>query len=325
MPRGPVGYVPGDRLALCLPTSAALLHAIGGALRSGVVPVVVNHALLPLERDVIRQDADAREWVDDALRLDGLGSGPMAELAPFPLARPMHYTSGTTGRPKGVWSGVLGEADAERGWSCEEVEQWQLEAADVHLVCSPLQHSAPIRFALNTLLAGGTVVLPGPVQRRSWCHAVTDARGHDGVLHARPPATSRRHRIPRRPGRRCGWWRTPARPAPSCLSAGRSRRSASTRLWEFYGSTEGQFTVCASGDWLERPGTVGRARAGRSLAVDGDGAVWCRTPSWGRWEYWRDPEPHRRGIAQRRLHGRRSRPRTRRRRLPLPVRATPAT
>ena len=35
--------------------------------------------------------------------------------------------------------------------------------------------------------------------------------------------------------------------------------------WEFYGSTEGQFTACRCEEWLERPGTVGRARPGRVL------------------------------------------------------------
>jgi len=60
-------------------------------------------------------------------------------------------------------------------------------------------------------------------------------------------------------------------------------------LWEFYGSTEGQFTVCSSAGWLERAGTVGRARAGRSLEIDADGAVWCHVPRWARWSYWRDP------------------------------------
>ena len=45
------------------------------------------------------------------------------------------------------------------------------------------------------------------------------------------------------------------------------------RVWEFYGSTEAQFTVCSPEEWLEHPGTVGRARAGRTLSivpVDGD-------------------------------------------------------
>ncbi|MDP2291428.1 MAG: AMP-binding protein, partial [Actinomycetota bacterium] len=155
------GFVTGDRLGLCLPSSANLLNAIGGALRSGVIPVVANHQLLADERAVIRDDADVRWWIDDEASLARLFDGAPGDLAPVPLGRPMHYTSGTTGRPKGVWSGVLAEADAARLWG-EEQEQWQLAPDDVHVACSPLQHSAPIRFALGTLLAGGTVVLPGP-------------------------------------------------------------------------------------------------------------------------------------------------------------------
>jgi long-chain acyl-CoA synthetase len=61
-------------------------------------------------------------------------------------------------------------------------------------------------------------------------------------------------------------------------------------LWEFYGSTEGQFTVCSPEEWVARPGTVGRARAGRTLTVDPDGTVWCRPPGFGRFDYWRDAE-----------------------------------
>ena len=38
-------------------------------------------------------------------------------------------------------------------------------------------------------------------------------------------------------------------------------------VWEFYGSTEAQFTVCPPEDWLEHPGTVGRARPGRRLDI----------------------------------------------------------
>jgi long-chain acyl-CoA synthetase len=60
--------------------------------------------------------------------------------------------------------------------------------------------------------------------------------------------------------------------------------------WEFYGSTEGQFTACRSEEWLERPGTLGRARPGRVLTADPDGTLWCVVPPHARFEYFRDPE-----------------------------------
>jgi long-chain acyl-CoA synthetase len=59
--------------------------------------------------------------------------------------------------------------------------------------------------------------------------------------------------------------------------------------WEFYGSTEGQFTACRSEEWLERPGTVGRARPGRTLGVDPAGTIWCSVPEHARFTYWNDP------------------------------------
>lgn len=61
-------------------------------------------------------------------------------------------------------------------------------------------------------------------------------------------------------------------------------------MWEFYGSTEGQFTACPPADWLAHPGTVGRARANRTLSIDDDGMIWCTVPHWARFIYWRDPE-----------------------------------
>ena len=50
-------------------------------------------------------------------------------------------------------------------------------------------------------------------------------------------------------------------------------------LWEFYGSTEGQFTAISPDEWLGRPGSVGRARRARRLEVadpspDGVGTVY---------------------------------------------------
>jgi long-chain acyl-CoA synthetase len=60
--------------------------------------------------------------------------------------------------------------------------------------------------------------------------------------------------------------------------------------WEFYGSTEGQFTACRSEEWLERPGTLGRARPGRVMTVDVEGRLWCVEPPHARFSYLHDAE-----------------------------------
>src|SRR5665809_147917 len=83
-----------------------------------------------------------------------------AALSDVTLTRPMHYTSGTTGRPKGAWVPLVDEAAAKARSEAFRA-QWGMTGANVHLVCSPLTHSGPHRFALRTLEAGGSVVIQG--------------------------------------------------------------------------------------------------------------------------------------------------------------------
>lgn len=154
------GLVGGDRVALVGTSGAAMLCAVLGALRVGIVPVLTHAGLLPDERAELLDDAQPAAVLDEA-SLARLSDSAPAELAPWPLARPMHYTSGTTGRAKGVWSGVLEEREAAALLD-EEVRLWGFDASDVHLVCSPLYHSVSVRWAGATLLCGGTVLLPGP-------------------------------------------------------------------------------------------------------------------------------------------------------------------
>ncbi len=281
------GIGPGDRVVFCLPSSASLLVCVLGAARRGVVPVLLNATLLPSERDGLVADAEPALVVTDAADLKPLLSGPALELSPYPLVRPMHYTSGTTGRPKGVFSGVLEEPDA-RALFEDEADLWGFGDGDTHLVCSPMYHSVSVRLAGTVLLRGGrVVVLPR-----------FEAAGVVAALeHVEPTTTfmapTALHRVMGEPaGPRCfaslrllihaG---SPCPPALKRAALGRVRPGA---LWEFYGSTEGQFTVCSPEEWLERPGTVGRARPGRRLEVDADGTVWCHAPGFARFEYWHD-------------------------------------
>lgn len=267
-----------------------MLCLVVGALRSGVIPVMVNPALTPAERAYVLADAAPALVVDDPgtlARLLSDGDGRSVDLADVPLGRPMHYTSGTTGQPKGVWTGALPEADAARIWG-DEQELWGFGPDDVSLVHGPLAHSGPLRFAISVLLAGGTVLLPG------WFDAAAVARS----LVSDTPTTafvvpSHVQRLLALPG---GPPPSPYRllthagaACPAPLKRALHSWAGIDRTWEFYGSTEGQFSACSGPEWEERPGTVGRARAGRVLSTDGDGTIWCAAPDYARFSYWRDP------------------------------------
>ena len=284
-----LGIRAGDRVLFSLPSSAALLQCVLGAARHGVVPVILNPTLTHAERAVLVDDADPSLLVEDRAGLAALLSGPEVELHPAPVVRPMHYTSGTTGRPKGVWSGVL--TDSEAGDLVEdEAQLWGFSPDDVHLVCSPLHHSVSVRLASAALWRGARLVVLERFDADQVADVLTELRPTTTFM--APTALGRLLRSDKCPVVIDGL-RLLVHAGSSCPPALKRHALARLRpgaLWEFYGSTEGQFTVCAPDEWSERPGTVGRARPGRRVAIDADGVVWCHAPSFARFTYWRDPE-----------------------------------
>jgi acyl-CoA synthetase (AMP-forming)/AMP-acid ligase II len=287
------GLGPGDRVAFCLGSSSRLLVCVLGALRRGIVPVLLNATLLPAERDALLADAEPALTVVDETGLAALLGGEPAELAPYPLARPMHYTSGTTGRAKGVWSGVLGEEKA-RSLFEDEADLWGFDRSDTHLVCSPMYHSVSIRFAAGTLLRGGRLVILSRFDAATAAEAVRRFRPTTTFM--APTALQRlvSHDDEQRSRDAGVSWDSfrlivhAGSPCPPALKRAVLERCGPGGVWEFYGSTEGQFTVCGPEEWMERPGTVGRARPGRRLRIEEDGTVWCRCPSFARFRYWHD-------------------------------------
>jgi long-chain acyl-CoA synthetase len=280
----------GDRVALLVPPSPAYVDVVIGLLAAGVVPIPLDPRLTEHERRRILAGLSPTLEVTTAEGLARLRAA-YADHRGLPRARPMHCTSGTTGTPKGVWSGLLSAADAE-ALVAEERSLWGFADTDVNLVVSPLYHSAPLRFAMGTLLAGGRIVLPGPFDPA----LVTEV-----IERERPTSV---FCVPTHLQRLFAHWdrvgtpdlssfRLVAHAGAPCPDAVK-RRLVETfpegSTWEFYGSTEGQFTACRSEEWLEQPGTVGRARPGRVLTTDADGTIWCAVPSFARFSYFGDPD-----------------------------------
>ncbi len=287
----------GDRVAVVTPehrgrpdeaaTSQALtLALVLGALRSGVVPVLINPLLTRQEQDYILADARPSLTVTEPGALAGLLGDDVGQvdLADHPLGRPMHYTSGTTGRPKGVWTGDLTEAESAALWADEQT-LWQFSPSDLSLVHGPLCHSGPLRFALAVVLAGGSVAFPGWFQADRIARALDELRpttafvvpSHLQRLFADGEVPASSYRLLAHAGDAC----------PSELKRRMHAWAGVDHVWEFYGSTEGQFAACSGPEWEQRPGTVGRARSGRTLEID-DELIWCHAPPFARFRYWGD-------------------------------------
>ena len=283
---------PGDRVALLAPGSPAYVDLVIALAAEQVVPVPLDSRLTAPERQSLLEYLTPRLVLETPDDVDALLSRlPEAARRGLPRCRPMHVTSGTTGAPKGVWSGLLDEPQA-RALRDEERDLWGFSPDDVNLVLSPLHHSAPLRFATGTLLAGGRVVVPGHF----------DPATVTAAIEAERPTTM--FCVPTHLQRLFAHWdeagvpdlssfRLVAHAGAACPPAVKERLvelfpDGST--WEFYGSTEGQFTACRSEEWQAHPGTVGRARPGRTLLLDDDGTIWCTVPEHAQFIYWKAPE-----------------------------------
>ena len=129
---GRVHLSPGDRVALLVPGSVAYVELVLALLRRGVFPIPMDPRLTQAERRPLFADLEPHHVVTDPAEVPAL----LDELGPgdgVPLGRPIHVTSGTTGRPKGVYSGLLDET-AAAALVREEQELWGFDADDVNLV-----------------------------------------------------------------------------------------------------------------------------------------------------------------------------------------------
>jgi len=307
----------GDRAAVLANNRPESLEVTVGLLRAGVVPVPINPLLTESEIAYVLEDSGASLlFTDRPVEHPGLDrvvtfgdayervldEADPAELGDFVRGRPMHYTSGTTGRSKGVWVAPVDEdraSDLSQGFR----SLWGLAPDEVHLVCSPLAHSAPHRFAARTLEAGGTVVL----QPKFDAHSTLAGIELFGVTSTFvvPTHLERILSLGKKVLRShdLSSMRTLAH-AGAPIRERTKRRVIDLfpedAVWEFYGSTEGQATRISAVEWLRKPGSVGTALPGADILVLGDrgerldvdhvGEIWVRDPAAERFSYWGDDQ-----------------------------------
>lgn len=173
------GLRPGDHVALLVGNRAEFFEAFLAGMLAGLWVTPVNTHLSPTEVDYILHDCGARIIFHDedhaALIPKGLRSKavnvvdtlpglslPDSEGAPglkSPGGGGMLYTSGTTGRPKGVKRAAPDTVGEMISRMQNLGRSFGLTGRGVHLVTGPLYHAAPGMLALYDMLNGAPVVI----------------------------------------------------------------------------------------------------------------------------------------------------------------------
>ncbi|KUJ65516.1 acyl-CoA synthetase [Streptomyces albus subsp. albus] len=295
------GLRTGDALAVLLPNGVELITAYLAAQQAGWYLVPVNHHLTGPEIAWILADSGAKALIAHH-RFAGTAS-QAADEAGLPAAhrhlaggaadgftpyralldgRPdtppedrtlgwvMNYTSGTTGRPRGIRRPLPGRTPEESRlggflgfFGIPPFED------NVHLVCSPLYHTAVLQFAGASLHLGHRLVLmdgwaPEEMLRLIEAHRCTHT-------HMVPTQFHRLLRLPEEVRRRydVSSMRHAVHGAAPCPD---HTKRAMIEWWgtcveEYYAASEGGGAFATAEEWLRKPGTVGRAWPISELAV----------------------------------------------------------
>jgi len=287
------GLRPGDGLAILVPNGAAALEIYLAALQAGWYLTPINWHFTPPEIAYILRDCEAKVFlVHERFAAAGVGAADQAGIpasarishgavpgflpvegvregqpAGLPADRTagaaMHYTSGTTGRPKGVrreLSGLDPDDAAELSTLLPQLFGITPGAPNVHLVTSPHYHTAVSVFGGAALHMGHCLVyMDGWYSERFLAlverYRVTHTHmvpTHFKRLLSLPEPTRRGYDISS-----MRWILHAAAPCPAGIKRAMLEWWG-PRVYEYYAATEGGGTLATPEDWLAKPGTVGK-------------------------------------------------------------------
>jgi len=305
-----LGLAPGDAVAVVLENGEPFVELYLACFQAGLYLVPINNHLAGPEIAYIAENSEAkvfvtsqrfREAVEKAVpelkvpaahrfsvgALPGfrafaeLSAGQSeAVLESRTAGAVMNYTSGTTGRPKGVRRPLSGmDPDLIGGLFTGFQQMFGVKPEDgnVHITGSPLYHTAVLMFASGAMHMGHAVVLmekwtPEAMLERIDRYRVTTS-------HMVPTQFHRLLQLPEDVRRRydCSSTRTMVHAAAPCPPDVKRRMIEwwGDSIWEYYAATEGGGTIVSPQEWMKKPGTVGKAWANSEIKIFDDEGNEC--------------------------------------------------
>lgn len=293
----------GDTVAICMENHPWFFCLTWGFQRSGVHYVGISSRLTPPEIAYILEDSGAKilfgsaylaPTLDEVAKLapdveqlrfdtpgamsaeDALAAMPDTPIADERAGVDMLYSSGTTGRPKGVKiplpeDPAIDQANALVGLI---LMAFGIKPDAVYLTPAPLYHAAPLRWSMTVQKVGGTVVVMEKFDPEAALAAIETYKITDSQFV--PTHFVRMLKLPEEvrtkydtSTMKCAIHAAAPCPVPV--------KQAMIEWWgpviyEYYAGTEGNgFTFVASPEWLTKPGTVGKALTGIIRVCDEDG------------------------------------------------------
>ncbi len=326
------GLQAGDALALMCTNGPEFLEVLYAAQRIGLRLTPINFHLTGEEAGYIVENCEAKAFVCSGelgehvtvaaeagrpglVKINTGGYLPGFEMYPSVVAAEdaadiedpvmgtqMLYTSGTTGRPKGVHRDSAAVSALAVVNFCGYDEDWAT-STDAHLLTGPLYHAAPLAFSVAVpFIYGVPIVVMDHWEATEALHLVED----HGVTHTHMVPTMF-HRLLALPDETRARYDTSslrfvihgAAPCPVPVKQ-RLIEWLGPVVVEYYAATEGLGTLVDSKTWLEHPGTVGRPMApglvkvgdedGNELPAGEVGLVFLQAPAATRFDYYHDTE-----------------------------------